>query len=489
MKVLWVCNLVLPEIAEKLNMAASNKEGWVAGLLYEMLSGEFRGGNTDLQIQLSFPVPYSCCDADSGICSGEVEVMGNKLEYFGFYEDVQNPERYENALEGRMELILKRAKPDMVHCFGTEYPHTLAVCKVIEDKSKVLVGIQGICALLAEAYYADLPENVVKSWTLRDVLRKDSIARQREKFCLRGIHETEAIRLAGNITGRTPWDREHCLSLNPNARYFSVNENLRPIFYEKQWKEADCVPHSIFMSQGDYPIKGLHYMLQAMPGILGKYPDATLSLAGNSLVAYETWKDKLKLSAYGKYLRSLIKKYGLEEKVRFLGRMSGEEMLQQYMKSHLFVCCSSLENSSNSLGEAMLLGMPCVCADVGGLPGIFEGGKDGIMYEGFRTGEKMTNSVNEQPDDQIPLKKLSKKSNSCKKHKNNTCNDKIATGTKMENISNSLKNAVLNMWSDSKRMQEYGENARNHAKITHDKLINCSKMVEIYAEITSDLRV
>ncbi len=452
MKVLWVCNLMLPEVARQLNMEASNKEGWVSGLLHALLSPTF---SAELQIQVSFPVPRDCCDGDAEICSGTVEIEGKPVEYFGFYEDVQHPEKYEDALEDRMKRILELANPDMVHCFGTEYPHTLAMCRSFPDKSKILVGIQGICALLAEAYDADLPKKVISCKTLRDILRRDSIAQQREKFRLRGIHETKAIQLAGNITGRTEWDRAHCLGLNPDAKYFSVNENLREMFYETQWQEADCEPHSIFLSQGDYPIKGLHYMLQAMPGILEKYPDATLSLAGSSLVACGTWKEKLKISGYGLYLRYLIRKYHLQDKIKFLGRMNGEEMLGQYLRSHLFVCCSSLENSSNSLGEAMLLGMPCVCADVGGLPTIFAAGRDGVMYVGH-----------------------------CK---NNTCNPKNDALTEMEKVSKSLQDAVLEIWGDSEKMQMYCKNARNHAKQTHDKLINCSKMVEIYAKITSDV--
>ena len=32
MKVLWVCNIMLPVIAEALHKEASNKEGWLSGL-------------------------------------------------------------------------------------------------------------------------------------------------------------------------------------------------------------------------------------------------------------------------------------------------------------------------------------------------------------------------------------------------------------------------------------------------------------------------
>lgn len=50
-----------------------------------------------------------------------------------------------------------------------------------------------------------------------------------------------------------------------SGTYYPMNETLRSNFYTAQWNREQCIPHSIFLSQGDYPIKGLHYMLLAMP--------------------------------------------------------------------------------------------------------------------------------------------------------------------------------------------------------------------------------
>ena len=40
MKVLWVCNLILPEIAEQLGLPSLPKEGWIEGLLHGLLEQE-----------------------------------------------------------------------------------------------------------------------------------------------------------------------------------------------------------------------------------------------------------------------------------------------------------------------------------------------------------------------------------------------------------------------------------------------------------------
>ena len=37
MKVLWLCNVMMPMIAEKLDLEASNKEGWISGLAAVLL--------------------------------------------------------------------------------------------------------------------------------------------------------------------------------------------------------------------------------------------------------------------------------------------------------------------------------------------------------------------------------------------------------------------------------------------------------------------
>lgn len=38
MKVLWLCNIMLPAVAEHFHRESSNKEGWLSGLLTAVLS-------------------------------------------------------------------------------------------------------------------------------------------------------------------------------------------------------------------------------------------------------------------------------------------------------------------------------------------------------------------------------------------------------------------------------------------------------------------
>lgn len=421
MRVLWLCNIMLPAIARELGMAASNKEGWLTGLAGQLIQ---KRQENHIELGICFPVG-----------KGGVPVRGTAggVRFFGFAEDTGKPECYDKGLESRLLTILEDYRPDVVHIFGTEFPHTLAMTRCVKDKARILIGVQGICSKIADFYTADLPKAVVRRFLIRDILRWDNIAQQQKKFVKRGRMETEALRNAGHITGRTAWDREAIAVLAPEAVYHSMNETLRPEFYTKRWRLAECEKYSVFLSQGNYPVKGLHYLLLALPDILKQFPETKVYVAGDEITRYCTLKEKIKIGSYGKYCLKLIKDGGLTENVVFLGKLNSGEMCRRYVKSHVCLSASSIENSSNSVGEAMLLGMPTVSSAVGGIPSMLEHEKEGLLYP----------------------------------HK-----DKDA-----------LAACICRMFADDAFAVSCGENAAKRAAVTHDPDTNYRRLVEIYEEI------
>lgn len=375
-RVLWICNIMLPVIGKELGLPYSNREGWLSGIFERVQS------RPPFELGICFPLGKD----ELGRIAGESLAEGVKklnvqgTECYGFEENLGTPESYDERKAENFQRIFQDFSPDMIHIFGTEFPHCLAAVKAFGRPERILIGIQGLCGKIAEVYMAGIPESVQRQVTFRDFLRKDSIRQQQQKFILRGEHEAQALKDCGNITGRTRFDREGTAEINPKARYFFMNETMRREFYEGEWRLKDCEEHSIFLGQGDYPLKGMHFVLKAMALLLEKYPDMKLYVAGNNVISHGSFKEKLKLPAYGKYLLSLIREYGLQDKVVMLGKLEASEMKQRFLKSSVFVCPSVLENSPNTVGEAMLLGVPVAASKTGGIPDMVTDGRDGLLF-------------------------------------------------------------------------------------------------------------
>lgn len=425
MKVLWLCNFMLPAVAKHLGMAATNKEGWIAGLAGQL---SLRGAENGIELGICFPV---------GRGGETLKGKAEGFSYFGFVEDQARPERYDASLEPQLLAILEEFQPNIVHVFGTEYPHALAMARCI-GRRRLLVGIQGLCSRIADCYGAGLPGWIQKRYLLRDLLKGDNIVRQQKKFMQRGEMEVQCLQRTSCITGRTAWDRAAVKEINPDARYYEMNETLRSEFYEAQWQRENCEDYSIFLSQGNYPLKGLHFLIKALPKIKEHYPDVKVYVAGDVITRYETLKDKLKISSYGQYCRKLIRDYGLEDTVCFVGPLNSHQMRERYLQSHVFLSASVLENSSNSVGEAMLLGMPVVSSDVGGIPSLLTDNEEGLLY---------------------------------------SCMDVEA-----------LAEAVCRMFREDDFAIECAKRARERALKTHDPESNYNRLLEIYNTLLKEER-
>ena len=64
-----------------------------------------------------------------------------------------------------------------------------------------------------------------------------------------------------------------------------------------------------------------------------------------------------------------------------MGRLEDSELLKVMLKSSLFVHPSHIENSPNSVCEAMLLGMPIIATYTGGTSSLIENNKEGLLVQ------------------------------------------------------------------------------------------------------------
>lgn len=411
MKLLWLCNMMPGKVKEKISGKAVSGGLWVD----HVLAGLRQQG---LSIHI-------LCPGDG--VKGELD---EKCSYKIFKEGL--PYVYLPELETGFGEELKKFQPDVIHIWGTEYGHTLAMVNAAEKAGvpdRVVVSIQGLCSVYAGHYAEGVPYRVQKENTFRDLVRRDTILQQQKKFALRGELEAAALKKVRHVIGRTDWDEACTKQVNPETKYHFCNETLREPFYEGQWSYDGCKKHSIFASSCAYPVKGFHYLLEAFSEVAKDYPDATLAVPGKSFIN----ADKLRRTSYQKYLEELTRRYGLEDKLEFLGSLSAEEMKAAFLSANVFVLPSTIENSPNSLGEAMLLGVPCVSSDVGGVTNLMTHNEEGYVYQ--------------------------------------------STAPYM------LAHYIKRVFAMKDQAQALGKAAREHAAKTHDPEKNLQDLLEIYREL------
>ena len=360
MKLLWLCNMVPGDVKKAITGKVGNGL-WVDHVLTDLRACE------DITIRIL--CPYSAETA------GQLDA---RCSYRTFLTKL--PYQYLTELETAFARELESFQPDVIHSWGVEYAHTLAMVNAAEKTGflpHMAVSIQGLCCYIAQHYCEGIPELVQRESTFRDFLRQDNIRQQQKKFVLRGELEKKALEKVSHIIGRTHWDRGCTAAIHPAAQYHLCNETMRQPFYQDSWQYEICRKHQIFAPGCSYTVKGFHHMLTAFAQILKEYPDATLTLPGRSYLKVSP----LRRTSYQKYLAKLTRRYGLEDKIQFLGSLDAEGMKQAYLNANVFVMPSTIENSPNVLGEAMLLGVPCVAADVGGVTSLITHEREGFVYQ------------------------------------------------------------------------------------------------------------
>ena len=413
MKLMWVCNM-MPSAVRK---AATGKEG-SANWLDHVLS-DLRGRGLNIRI----------------LCRGENQRGSLDVNCsFAAFRD-KEPYRYLPEVEAFFLEELKAYQPDVIHIWGTEYAHTLAMMNAAEKlgmAERCVISIQGLCSVCARHYAEGIPVEVQRQYTLHDFLKRENILGQQRVYEKRGKLEVQALQKARHVIGRTPWDFACVQILAPRAEYHFCNETLREPFYEGRWSYDGCQKHRIFASSCVYPVKGFHYLLEALAEIIQEYPDTTLAVPGKGFLKLDR-NGRLHQDNYHRYLKNMAEQYGLTDKIEFLGKLSPEGMKEQYLKAHVFALPSTIENSPNSLGEAMLLGTPCVAADVGGVTTMLASGREGLTYQ--------------------------------------------STAPYM------LAHCIKQVFAMEDRAEAMGRAASEHARITHDPGKNLEDLLGIYREI------
>ena len=417
MRILWVTNQPTPQVAADMKCAVGNGGGWMTEMSKQVSQENVLG--------MLFPISHKSQRQAGSIGS---------IFYYGIPMKKNAGTTNENVIED-IANVVREFQPDIVHIWGTEYAHsfmTVRACKKEGLIDRVVISIQGMVSIYAKHFWGNINNIRIRIPTLRDMIFDGGLYKQYRDFIKRGKLENQALMEVKHVIGRTDWDYICTKIANPNVKYHLCNESLRETFYEYKWDAKKCEKYSIFSSQSTYPIKGTHALIEATAIVKKTYPDVHLYITGKNRLK-DGLKERLKDSGYDKYLRSLIFKYNLKDNVTFLGSLSEKEMCDRYLKANVYALPSFIENSPNSLGEAMLLGVPVVAADVGGVKELLQHKEEGYIYQ--------------------------------------------ADAPYM------LAGNIMKYFQDDLVAAQKGEKARIHALKTHDRELNYNRLIEIYNEI------
>jgi glycosyltransferase involved in cell wall biosynthesis len=299
-----------------------------------------------------------------------------------------------NRITGRTEYdenvphfleAIGRFKPDIIHVHGTEFSFGLILRRVTHIP--VVISIQGNLTVYDKKYFSGLSmPGLVRALKSGYPFFGADYKIWRKRAAI----EREILRQASFIFGRTDWDRRVSLALAPQAVYFHVDEVIRPRFYELDRQDG------LMERQGAGGVAG---RLQGEEGTQG----APVFLTTSSPSFYKGFETVIEtariLTRNGvaftwlvaglredqplvKLIRQLMAAEDLAAlNIRLLGTVGEEELANHLLTSDVYVQVSHIENSPNSVCEAMLAGIPVIASFAGGTSSLLSDGVHGVLVQ------------------------------------------------------------------------------------------------------------
>jgi glycosyltransferase involved in cell wall biosynthesis len=260
-------------------------------------------------------------------------------------------------------------KPDIIQVHGTEFPFGLILREVTDIP--VVVSIQGNLTVYREKYFSGITlPGFWKGWRTGYPFYGADYRIWKKRMEV----EQEILRQTMFIFGRTDWDRRIALTLAPQAEYFHVDEVIRPKFYGLKWKGAGRGP-------GEAPV----FFTTSSPSIYKGFETLidTAKVLVRAGVAFEWMVAGLKEDDPLVRLTCKIRK--VEDlgtlNIRLLGTLAEWAVAEMLTSCDAYVQVSHIENSPNSVCEAMLAGVPVIASFAGGTGSLLKDGVHGVLVQ------------------------------------------------------------------------------------------------------------
>jgi glycosyltransferase involved in cell wall biosynthesis len=266
--------------------------------------------------------------------------------------------------------VVERFQPDIVHFFGTEATYTLIIPYL---KVPSVIWFQGNLTVYRKKWQAGFP--LWKAFLqehLSDMLNGKTDLHKYLLFGKRVKGEQAIFKAAGNFIGRTDWDRRLVSIMAPQANYFHCEEPMRQPFFQAQWHPHKRREKLVLVSTiRENAYKGLETVFE------------TAKLLGDVLDKPIEWRivGIRPDSAYARIARKVARFSKADQSVQLLGFKSGQELVQEILAGDVYVHPSHIDNSPNSVCEAMLMGVPVVSTNVGGIPSLLLDKEEGLLVQ------------------------------------------------------------------------------------------------------------
>lgn len=370
MKVMWITFAPIGRAAKLIYGASTQSGGWIDAT-FDGLLPYIKQKSLELEIVALDSKETSAVDEESGATYRTVNVARNR-GIRGASEDT-----------AKFKALIDEFAPDVIQVWGTEFTFGL---NVIEAAGNIPVCfyIQGVMDSIVKHPLGDIPsKELFRQLGLTSFFKFHSLKKWHKINAKHVALENEMIAKSAGLIVDNQWtcaQYRHCTN-----KFYFVSLAANSCFLDKEWKVDECEKHSLFtVAGGICPQKGVHDAVLAVAHLKEKYPDIKLYIPGE---IYTRTPKFLYDSVFIRHIRKIIDKYELQEHICFTGRLLPEEMADRMKKSHAFIMPSSVETHSSSLREAMIVGVPCVSADVGSVPEFLHHGKNGFLY---RYGEPQT---------------------------------------------------------------------------------------------------
>ena len=363
MKILWILNSPIGEISKALNLSHSQSGTWIDAAMESLLTE-----SKDIELEI---LTSSAIDAIRRKVVGRVEyvclnagrcMIGKSTSKFNLKIWVSE---------------IRRLKPDLIHIWGTEFSIGYDLAKEIKD-IPIVYRIQGAINSISKYPNGHLPVRTMKKeLSLLERLKANKYEKDSRFMEKQAEMELSMVKESAAIFADNEWALMQYHMKMPKIPIYFDQLPIRKVFFENTWELDKTTPHSLFCLAGRTAYKGLHQAIEAISLLKEEFPDILLRIPGSIASRKPKW---LFEPTYITYLKKLIKKYGLEKNVEFLGALSSEQMAEYMLKSQVFIMPSVIENESTTLREAMTMGMPVVSSFAGDIYEVVVHQETGLLY-------------------------------------------------------------------------------------------------------------